>query len=125
MDVTISSLMSSRLKGVYITFKSGSMVHVAAKDDKESLKFEVLNSSGFSSNLTGLIGKSIRPRDYTITDGVITVDGRIIENAKRTWIDHSYCYFIVGPDIKTFLGLNLNDFAVQNAILLSDSKDPK
>ena len=125
MEVAVASLMSSRRKGVSITFKSGSMVHIAAKDDKESLKFEVLNSAGFSSNLSGLIGKSIRPRDYTIQDGVITIDGKTIEGGKRTWIDHSYCYLLVGSDVNTFLGLSLEDFAVQNVVLLSDSSDPK
>jgi len=116
----------ARHKGVVLNFKCGAEMHIATKDQKESLKFEITNSRGLSGSISGLIGYSIRPRDYHIDpeSGVITVEGRKIQNAKRTWIDHSYCYLLTGSDVFTFLGQKLDEFSISNAHLIEET-DPK
>ena len=112
----------ARRKGVLLTFTCGAEMHIATKDQKESLKFEMTSSRGLSGSLSGLIGYSIRPCDYHIDadSGVITVEGREIQNAKRTWMDHSYCYVLTGPDVFTFLGQTIDAFSIPNAHLIEE-----
>lgn len=117
----------TRHKGVFLQFNFGGKMHIATKDQKESLKFEMTSSKGFSNELSGLIGYSIRPKDYHINaeEGTITVSGRVIRNVERTWIDHSYCYLLKGVDVYHFLGQQLDDFEVVGAELIEDANDPK
>ena len=64
MDIFILSHLVSRRKGVILDFKFGPQIHVITKDNKKSLSFEITNSEGFSSNISGMLGQSIRPKEY-------------------------------------------------------------
>ena len=82
----------------------------------------MMDSRGISSNLDGLIGLSIRPKDYHISDsGSITVGDRTITTATRTWMEHAYCHVLEGEDVFTFLGHHTNDFIVLPVTLIPDN----
>ena len=115
--VEVVSHLKARHQGILVTFLDGPEMHISVKDSKGSLRFELTNSHGISSTVEGLLGHSIRPADYHIDqNGVITVEGRTIQGATRTWMDHDYCHVLTGADVFTFLGKTMNDFIVPDAL---------
>lgn len=121
-DLEIISHLRARHQGVIITQKNGPKMHISVKDTKDTLRFEMMDSRGISSNLDGLIGLSIRPKDYHISDsGSITVGDRTITTATRTWMEHAYCHVLEGEDVFTFLGHHTNDFIVLPVTLIPDN----
>ena len=58
--------------------------HVSAKNGKNSLRFETMDTSGLEDeDVNGLIGKFLKPGAYSISDeGLITVHGTQIVESK-------------------------------------------
>ena len=76
------------------------------------MRFEILDSSGLSTtDLSGIIGQSILPQDYTIDEnGDIHIGGRVITNTK--WNDHDMCRTISNSAVSDFLGHKLSEYHV-------------
>ena len=125
--MTILVKSKTRLRSVYIEFESGVRMHVAAKTDKPSLRFEVTDATGLSTQLTGLIGHSIRPLDYHIDleNKVIHVGDRRVTKFEKTWYDHSECFALDQSEVENFLGRKVEDFIVLDVQLIQDDHSPK
>ena len=77
------------------------------------MKFEIMDSQGLAGiPLTGLIGHSILPNDYSIDkEGVIHVGGELID-AKIEWNEHEMCHHIRSELVHLFLGHYVSDYRV-------------
>lgn len=91
-------------------------LHFSIKNGKNSMKFEVLDSTGLAgANLQGIVGHSILPAEYSIdADGVIHVQGRLIKNAKVEWNEHELCHHIQSEHVPDFLGHRIRAFEVES-----------
>ena len=80
------------------------------------MRFEILDSSGLSTTqLTGIIGQSILPYDYTVDEnGNIHIDDRTISNAELECNEHEYCRHISKMAVPIFLGHMINEFHVSH-----------
>lgn len=114
----LSHLGSSRKNGVVVTLPSDNFMetkfHISIKNGKDSMKFEILDSRGLAGvALTGLIGHSILPEDYSIDkEGVIHVGGVLI-NAKVEWNEHELCHHIPSNLVHIFLGHSVPEYRVE------------
>ena len=86
--------------------------YVSIKNDKDSMHFEISDSSGLATTgLTGIIGHAILPKNYKILgNGDITIGDRIIKNAKVLEIEHKICHQIAPDDVEKFLGHSVENF---------------
>ena len=77
------------------------------------MKFEILDSEGLAGEqLTGLIGHSILPHDYSIDkSGKIHVGGKLID-ATVSWDEHEMCHHIRSDLVPLFLGHSVSDYRV-------------
>ena len=77
------------------------------------MKFEILDSQGLAGEeLTGLIGHSILPNDYSIDkDGTIHVGGQLID-ATVSWDQHEMCHHIKSDLVPLFLGHTVSAYRV-------------
>ena len=125
---------TQRKNGVIISIGHDIQFHVSIKNGKDSMRFSILESSGLSTTaLTGIIGQSILPQDYTIDSaGNIHIADRSISNTQVEWNEHEYCRHIASSAVSVFLGHRVNEYHVdhkfdifkpkwQSAALLDDS----
>ena len=78
------------------------------------MKFEILDSMGLAGiPLTGLIGHSILPNDYSINkNGQIHVGGKLL-HATVQWDEHELCHHIGPKLVPIFLGHKVADYRVE------------
>ena len=127
-----------RKNGVIVSIGHAIRFHVSIKNGKDSMRFEILDSSGLSTTqLTGIIGQSILPHDYTIdAEGNIHIEDRVISNTQLEWNEHEYCRHISTYAVPVFLGHKVVEYRVdhkfdifkpkwQPADLLGDAALPK
>merc|ERR1712227_947374 len=90
--------------------------HVGIKNGEDSLRFEILDSSGLAQeHLTGLIGHSIMPNDYQISkDGTIIVNGKEIRDIPVEWNAKERCHVIPEKLVTEFLGEDVSDLIVED-----------
>jgi len=81
------------------------------------MRFEILDSSGLSTtDLSGIIGQSILPHDYTITElGNLQIGNRIISNSDLAWDKGEMCQKLTSTSaVEQFLGHKVSDYHVTN-----------
>jgi hypothetical protein len=112
----LSRSSSQRKNGAIVSIGHNIRFHVSIKNGKDSMRFEILDSSGLSTtDLTGIIGQSILPQDYTIDEnGDIHIGGRMITNTHVEWNDHDMCRTISNSAVSDFLGHKLSEYHVMN-----------
>lgn len=110
----LSRSSSQRKNGVIVSIGHNIRFHVSIKNGKDSMRFEILESSGLSTtDLSGIIGQSILPHDYTIDQtGSIHIRNRIISNANVEWNEHDLCQKIANSEVSTFLGHEVAEYHV-------------
>ena len=129
---------SQRKNGVIVSIGHEIRFHVSIKNGKDSMRFEILDSSGLSTTeLTGIIGQSILPHDYTVDEeGNIHIEDRVISNTQVEWNEHEFCRHISNRAVPVFLGHKVDEYHVthkfdifkpkwQPAQLLADTASPK
>merc|ERR1719436_250874 len=109
-DVELTIRSPHGHKAVIIDLYTGSQFMVSAKNNKDSMKLAIVSEHGLSDAVGGIMGQSVRPKEYHMSGQSILVEGRVIENT--VYDTKNSCYRIDPFDLATFLGHPETEYAV-------------
>merc|ERR1711970_60806 len=117
---TVSNNEFSKKNGAYITLPGANgyeiKFHVSIKNGKESMRFEIIDAKGLSTNnLGGIIGESIIPSEYEVDqDGNIHIESRLVPAYETAWDASNNCVVLATDSaITTFMGHRISSYRVK------------